>query len=127
MPIEMNYLELPISVALGFVAPFVISFLKQTAWSLQIKLLLAFAVSAVFGAAAAYSTGALVTEDYVGAIGVVFTVSNLFYQSYFANTPINTRLENVGLPKPDSKIAPIIPADKTPDEVAATTPASTDV
>jgi hypothetical protein len=107
----MNYLELPIAAVLGFVAPFVISTLKQTTWPIQVKLLVAFLVSALFGTAAAFSTGTATTEDYIGAIGVVFTVSNLFYQSYFANTALNTRLENIGASKPTTKAAPIMPAD----------------
>lgn len=117
----MNYLGLPIAAVLGFVAPFVISTLKQMTWPLQIKLLIAFIVSAVFGAVAAFSTGAASTEDYIGTIGVVFTVSNLFYQSYFANTDLNTRLENVGAKKPLTKTAPVIPSDRSPDETSGPT------
>jgi putative flippase GtrA len=84
----------------GFVVPFVVSFLKNTAWSAQAKQI----VSVVVCLAVAF--GITVVDNGVNIgdwktlllnLGVIFTVAQVFYQQYFGGTSVNAKLDVSGV------------------------------
>jgi len=84
----------------GVILPFVISFLKDTTWSTQIKHLVSFGLSAVvaFGITVV-DNGVVISNwtEFLANLGVIFTVANVVYTQYFSNTELNKKIENVGV------------------------------
>lgn len=110
------YLSYPLAVTLGLLAPFLISFLKDVCWPDSTKAILAFVVCVVFGAATAYVSGGTTFENATTSVGIVFTVANLFYKTYFEHTHTNARLEQASIvpapPAPPVSVAPVSGADQ---------------
>jgi uncharacterized membrane protein len=88
------------AVIAGLIVPFVVSFLKNKAWSTQVKQLIAIAVSLVVGAGiTVIDNGVSVSnwQDFLANFGVIFTVANVWYGQYFGDTAVNTKLESSGV------------------------------
>jgi hypothetical protein len=88
------------SIIAGLVVPFVVSFLKNKAWSAQVKQVIAIAVSLVVGAGITIvDNGVSVVswQDFLANFGVIFAVANIWYSQYFGGTSLNASLENIGV------------------------------
>jgi putative flippase GtrA len=91
---------LGVAALAGFVVPFIVSYLKNTSWSAQMKqgvavvisLLVAFGITAIDNGVDLGNWKNLLLN-----LGVVFTVAQVFYQQYFGGTSINSKLESIGV------------------------------
>lgn len=88
------------AIIAGLIVPFVVSFLKNKAWSAQIKQIVAIAVSLVVGVGITIiDNGVSISnwQDLLANFGVIFTVANVWYGQYFGDTTINAKLESTGV------------------------------
>ena len=98
----MDYSFLIATIA-GLIAAPVISFLKKQDWPDEIKQVVALGASAVIAFLSILLSGGFneVTindwESLTAQFGIVFVSSQVFYQQYFKNTEVNTKLENSGV------------------------------
>ena len=81
-----------LSMILGFVVPFVTSFLKDSNWSLPVKTLLCGAVSAVAAAASLLMTGEVTWANFAVNLPIVFASATAFYNLKFKDSLINKKL-----------------------------------
>ena len=84
----------------GFVVPFVVSFLKNTAWSAQAKQIVSVAVCLVVAFGITVVDNGVNIGDWKTLLlnlGVIFTVAQVFYQQYFGGTSVNAKLEVSGV------------------------------
>jgi putative flippase GtrA len=91
---------LGVAALAGFVVPFIVSYLKNTSWSAQMKQ----GVSVVISLVVAFGITAIDNGVDLGNwknlllnLGVVFTVAQVFYQQYFGGTSLNSKLESIGV------------------------------
>lgn len=78
------------------VMPFIVSLLKNPAWSAELKLGLAIVVAVALGAAVAVVDGGVTLVTLTANIGQVLGYSQIFYGLIVKNTGINAKLEAVG-------------------------------
>lgn len=84
----------------GFVVPFVVSFLKNTAWSAQVKQIVSVVVCIVVAFGITVVDNGVDIGDWKTLLlnlGVIFTVAQVFYQQYFGGTSVNAKLEVSGV------------------------------
>lgn len=89
-----------ISALAGIFVPVLISFLKNTSWSKQVKQGIAIATSAVVAVGITALDNGVNLADWqtlIANITVVFSVAQVVYQQYFGSTALNAKLENVGV------------------------------
>ena len=89
-----------IAALAGIIVPFIVSYMKNTAWSAKTKQVVAIVVSLVvaFGITA-IDNGVKFDQwkDLLINLGVVFSVAQVFYQQYFGGTAVNAKLESIGV------------------------------
>jgi flagellar biosynthesis protein FliQ len=93
-------MSITFSVIAGLLVPFAVSFLKSRSWSSKVNQLVAVVVSLVVGAGISiFDNGLDITNwtDFAANFGVIFTVANIWYNQYFANTHVNEFLEEHGV------------------------------
>lgn len=91
---------LGVSAAAGVAVPFVISFLKDTEWSLKVKQLIAFVISLVVAVGVTVVDKGVSLDSWqalLANLGVLFTTAQLFYTQYFSDTTLNAKLEDSGV------------------------------
>lgn len=84
----------------GFVVPFVVSYLKNTAWSAQAKQIVSVVVCLVVALGITVVDNGVNIGDWKTLLlnlGVIFTVAQVFYQQYFGGTSVNAKLETSGV------------------------------
>jgi hypothetical protein len=93
-------MSITFSIIAGLIVPFVVSFLKNKAWSVQVKQVVAIVVSLAVGAGiTVIDNGVSIAnwQDLLANFGIIFTVANIWYNQYFGNTSVNASLENSGV------------------------------
>ena len=93
-------MSITFSIIAGLIVPFAVSFLKSKTWSVQVKQVVAIAVSLIVGAGITIiDNGVEISnwQDFLANFGVIFTVANIWYSQYFGDTAINAKLESSGV------------------------------
>jgi len=80
---------LPLSLCLGFIMPFIVSFIKKETWSVKVKHGVSIAVAFVLAIVTTVVTGgAHVTTwaEFATTFGVIFALANVLYTQWFKDT-----------------------------------------
>lgn len=86
--------ETVVSVVLGFVVPFVVSWLKNLKWHKAVRVALAGAVSVVAATGSLFVQGELTSWSSLAAnAAIIWGVAFANYKAWFQNTDLNAELE----------------------------------
>lgn len=89
-----------IAALAGIVVPFIVSYMKNTAWSAKTKQVVAVGISLLAAVGITFiDNGVAIGEwkDILINLGVIFSVAQVFYQQYFGGTSVNAKLESIGV------------------------------
>lgn len=84
----------------GFIVPFIVSYLKNMNWSVQVKQIVSVVVCLVIAVGITAIDNGVNLGDwkaFIMNLGVIFTVAQVFYQQYFGGTSVNAKLESIGV------------------------------
>lgn len=73
--------------------PFLISLVKQETWSAKVKSLVALLLCIATGALTVLVSGNFSLENLAQTILAIYTASNLIYNQFLKDTPLDARLE----------------------------------
>lgn len=84
------------SIIGGLILPFVISFLKSSKWSRQVKLSLAAALSLILAVIVNAATSGL-DASFLANWGIIFTTASTLYATILDKSGIENTLRNIGV------------------------------
>lgn len=99
----MEDVTLPAVIAtlLGVIAPIIVSFIKQVSWSpfrVQLVVVVVSIGAAIIAlvVSGTFQSSSITIESLSGYAAYIAVVAQFVYQTYFRETALNARLENIG-------------------------------
>lgn len=85
-------------IVAGLVLPYITAFLNKEKWSDQTKFIISMAVSVIAVVSGMWIGGSLTSvAAVIKNASVVWATAQIFYQTYFKNSAINTKLLKIGI------------------------------
>lgn len=84
----MNELTLSVSAIIGIVLPFVVDFVNKNVKTSRTRYLIALLVSILAGGVQTYFNHQWDAKDVFGSIGVIFTLSQTVYKTYWETSKL---------------------------------------
>jgi len=95
-----------IAAIVGLLMPIIITIVKQAGFSRTANFAIAVASCVIAGGLTAWATGKLTPANIVGDIAIVLTASQAIYASFWKDSGVESKLNDLTSVKKDSELTP---------------------